>query len=791
MNTVQNIFNTLGSALNSTSNSKELLVRYINNPDGSIRWIWPAGSKRPLFLKFYYIQGVKGRLFAWVAQLIFALKLQGLVFKSCKVVTNNQLINSNYKWALFTGTIGPNQKYILYQNDVAGNQGSFTKIAITPQCETLIHNEVNALQCLENAGYPYFQIPSILNSDTNVVTIKENIHFTKRDSQWTMRHSNMMHSLAKINRLETSYSDFENRHQIGSRIQALTNSRLKLPSGIIKKLDYLHQLLSGSALCTHFAHGDFTPWNTLINQSNILYVYDWELSNSNYPLGFDFFHFIIQDGVLTQSKTWREIKSEIAHHQSNIFKNDSYEKYLGLYILVNVLNYLEVYNSQRNWHTQIHWLLETWNMALSDVLKSYINQRELVILDCFDHLHTKKYSGLKLKDVPEKLPQYSDIDLLMPKEESHDLINMFKKHPLVMKLKVQKGMAMTRLFAIISSNQVLSIDTIHRLKRKNIEYMSVPDLLEKPYIDKYGIKKVALMDLMQYLGLFYGLNHAKIPSQYDAYADLIYTDNKNLDFLINDQFYSDAPNTTRLNIEIKKQVQNKGFSHLKNTLDYCFDTLINILHKRGMVITFSGVDGAGKSTVIENIKHAVEKKFRKRVVVIRHRPSLLPILSTWTKGKAKAEREAIGNLPRQGQNRNVLSSLLRFGYYYSDYLLGQFYVYCKYVLRGDVVLYDRYYFDFINDSLRSNITLPKWILRSGYSLLLKPDLNFFLYANAHTILARKKELSEATINVLTCDYLSLFKKLGRNKTDQYLAIENIHLEQTIEFISGNIQSKLF
>lgn len=106
------------------------------------------------------------------------------------------------------------------------------------------------------------------------------------------------------------------------------------------------------------------------------------------------------------------------------------------------------------------------------------------------------------------------------------------------------------------------------------------------------------------------------------------------------------------------------------------------------------------------------------------------------------------------------------------------------------MLYDRYYFDFINDSLRSNITLPKWILEKGYTFLMKPDLNFFLYADAQTILARKKELTEETINKLTSEYLTLFNRLGKNKTEQYQPIENIHLEQTLATISASIQRKL-
>jgi thymidylate kinase len=211
----------------------------------------------------------------------------------------------------------------------------------------------------------------------------------------------------------------------------------------------------------------------------------------------------------------------------------------------------------------------------------------------------------------------------------------------------------------------------------------------------------------------------------------------------------------------------------------------------GMVITFSGVDGAGKSTVIENLKQRIEKQLRKRVVVLRHRPSLLPILSAWTKGKAEAEKEAAAKLPRQGQNKSKISSLLRFVYYYSDYLIGQWYIMFKYVLRGYVVLYDRYYFDFINDSRRSNIELPSYITQFGYFLVKEPDLNFFLYAKPELILSRKMELEKNTIEELTTKYLTLFSKLNKNRSVQkYIPIENIELDTTLQTIMGKMSVTL-
>ena len=221
----------------------------------------------------------------------------------------------------------------------------------------------------------------------------------------------------------------------------------------------------------------------------------------------------------------------------------------------------------------------------------------------------------------------------------------------------------------------------------------------------------------------------------------------------------------------------------QNTFHYLRDSF----SEKGFIITFSGVDGAGKSTVISEVSELIEKRYRRPVKVLRHRPSLLPILSVWTKGKEKAHEDAVNSLPRQGNNKNSLSSLLRFGYYYTDYILGQFVIYTKYVLRGKIVLYDRYYFDFIADARRSNIQLPKSVTETGYHFLMKPEFNFFLYAAPEKILSRKKELSYHSICDLTSEYSSLFSKLERkNQRVKYLAIENNDLDVTLGTIMNTI-----
>ena len=65
--------------------------------------------------------------------------------------------------------------------------------------------------------------------------------------------------------------------------------------------------------------------------------------------------------------------------------------------------------------------------------------------------------------------------------------------------------------------------------------------------------------------------------------------------------------------------QNNGlFMRIKNMFNYMQDFLIN--SKKSKIITFSGVDGAGKTTILREFTELLEKKYRRNVVELRHRP---------------------------------------------------------------------------------------------------------------------------------------------------------------------------
>ena len=195
-------------------------------------------------------------------------------------------------------------------------------------------------------------------------------------------------------------------------------------------------------------------------------------------------------------------------------------------------------------------------------------------------------------------------------------------------------------------------------------------------------------------------------------------------------------------------------------------------------ISFSGVDGAGKTTVLTLVKESLLTRGHK-VVELRSRPSLLPILSAFKYGKVRAEQVASDRLPRQGGNTSKIGSYLRFLYYLADYTLGQVYIYFKYTRRGYFIVYDRFYYDYIIDPKRANLVIHEAVARFFLRFIREPDLNIFLHAPPEIILKRKKELDFETISFLTEQYISLFTDLEGNSKSTYLCIENIELSDTL------------
>jgi thymidylate kinase len=772
----------------SIGHTEERAFYYLCNDDQSIRWIWPSDNKKPVFLKLYTASSVKSKIFVVLVRLIFLLKLQGLfaekAIASLDFFPLEYNIDSTREWAMFTGTKGPNRKLVIVAYDLQ-NICSFTKIAYGTNATALIQNEKKATDKLTGYNLLNTTIPQLISHSENHIQISD-VSNGKRSSKLEHSHINSLIEIEQQTKNETvlSHTPFfkvamDNYREIN------TNLDQRVPNAMKRKLQWLISSIDEkSKIETVTAHGDFTPWNCFVAQ-NQLSLYDLEMVQEKMPLGYDAFHFIIQNGVLVKRASWKSISQEIMDVICPaLFGGDKKKtkEYLKLYLLINTTYYLDIYSKQDEWHAQVDWLLQTWNEAISYVLQYSHDSRKLVLMDAFDFMQNKKYAALKFKGyLPEQVSSLSDVDFCTSKKDATALIKFIKNHCLVNVARIKNLSFMKNIELVLNNSELLSIDCIWQLKRKNLVLQNIHQLINSSSSNVFGIKQPSCLVEADYVNHFYALNKAETPIHY-----------KSRSFELKMQNLAESTKPLAIQKALKKTLKkkriNKGLSLINNTIHYGIDTLKSSIGPRGFIVTFSGVDGAGKSTLIEITKQRIDKQLRKSVVVLRHRPSVLPIISAWTLGKAAAEQKAASTLPRQGKNSSTLSSIVRFTYYYTDYVLGQFYVYAKYVLRGKVVVYDRYYFDFINDSKRSNINLPKWVTTLGYKLIMKPDVNFFLYADAETILARKQELDAVTIEELTDKYLTLFQKLNTTeKTKKYHAVKNLKLQDTVDSIMTQLK----
>ncbi len=421
-------------------------------------------------------------------------------------------------------------------------------------------------------------------------------------------------------------------------------------------------------------------------------------------------------------------------------------------------------------------------------------EKNYFIQNLFKSLKTEQYVLLKWMGTDlSQLSETSDLDILVTEDVNKKIGIFINDSTLFSKVEKQNFVGVTHYYLYFKNGDFLQVDLLNKFIRKDLVYLSTNEVFENS-IEIKGIKTYPSYLLFEHVLLFNILNGSGLSSKYHLYfSKLPYKEQ----FSILDKFnfkyntaFKDLTSTTQYNTThtttitnyLNSLKENSFYNKLQNKVAYLKGVSSQIREKRGHIITFSGVDGAGKSTIINDILHLLGGKYRKKVVVLRHRPSLLPIISAWKYGKQKAEQKSVERLPRQGSNKNKISSYLRFGYYYIDYLLGQIYIWAKYLVRGYTVVYDRYYFDFIIDGKRSNInmsaTLPKFL----YNFVAKPDLNFFLYADAATIIKRKQELSPSVITQLTQKYLSLFKDFSKKHQGKYIHIENLDKQNTLQTI---------
>jgi thymidylate kinase len=787
-------------------------LRGCRNPDGSLRWAWPTTLRQPLFLEFYNAASPKARLFSMLVRLVFFCRLQALFFRRLpgRFAPTGKQVWPRADFALFTGTPGPNRKAICCYA-LSSSQLVFAKLPLGPLAAAKVQAETAQLQALGQCGFTAFDLPRVLDSSPGHLlqsSVKQ--PWARRASRFGSAHARCLAELlaaTQVRQQLLASNCWQSIEEQVAALQTLTDSRV--PFGLRTKLQHLLATLNPEQeLSFAFAHGDFTPWNCWRGLEKLA-IYDLELALPEASLLYDLFHFEVQQALLTTHRPAAAIRARaLATAAEHFAAVPAAELAVAwqLYLLHQVSTGALLYDAQKAWHPQVSWLLNGWNALLTLELAPAITHRQLALYDLLDYVQLLPQPGVVLK--PRAANAYypaptSDLDLLLNQSDTAPSVRFLQSFPLVQSSAVRMAAHMVSVDCLFQDGSLLSVDLLHQLERKDLRLLDAAAVLGQAERAVAGVPVPNLLHDFTYTWLFYWLNQSDFPQshrlhfqqlpgaqQAELLAHLTATYGLTFGSIAEACSYQPA-RTEHLHSALRQAPDNGFWARQWRGLRFLLSTAAEFVRPGGLIITFSGVDGAGKSTVIAHVKEQLEKTWRKRVVVIRHRPSVLPILSAWQYGKKGAEARSVQNLPRQGQNFGLGSSLARFAYYYLDYVVGQAVIWLKHTRRGHIVLYDRYYFDFINDGRRSNINLPIGFTRSLYALVNKPQLNFFLYADPQVILRRKQELSASTITQLTQQYKGLFGQLGaRYRHSRYLPIENHDLDNTLELIGEYIRQEI-
>ncbi len=155
----------------------------------------------------------------------------------------------------------------------------------------------------------------------------------------------------------------------------------------------------------------------------------------------------------------------------------------------------------------------------------------------------------------------------------------------------------------------------------------------------------------------------------------------------------------------------------------------------GLFAVILGPDGSGKSTVVARLL-AESKAFSQGSWRFHWRPGLLP-----QPGRGAKQKTSASAPPPTEFAYGTAVSLLRYGYFLLDFVIGYWlrvYPRCK---RGQLVIGERWYFDVLINPQRYGFRLPAWLLRFGGHLIPRPDLTVLLTADPDAIHERKQELT--------------------------------------------------
>ncbi len=324
--------------------------------------------------------------------------------------------------------------------------------------------------------------------------------------------------------------------------------------------------------------------------------------------------------------------------------------------------------------------------------------------------------------------------------------------------------------------EYLNLDFYGELSRANIllfeesdifrslsKYEEIPILSPEKEMSFYLIKKLDKKDLSEknfsHLVSLYKTETEKcnlalknfFPTQYSL---LIQAFKKN-DYKLIQKYYK----------EIINDFYRKKKFNLKRSILNVIRVLKRISAPTGLIISFLGPDGAGKSTIIQEI---YDNNLPFRRIDYFH---LKPIIK-----KNNFPNNKVVENPHCYQPYGKIKSYLKLVYFIFLYNYGWFKNVWVLQRKSSLCIFDRYYDDIIIDPKRYRFGGIIFVAKLARYLIPRPTIYFVLTADAKIIFRRKKEVSMKELKRQIIDYQLLADGKRYYNIDTNKSIEEIKVE---------------
>ena len=342
-----------------------------------------------------------------------------------------------------------------------------------------------------------------------------------------------------------------------------------------------------------------------------------------------------------------------------------------------------------------------------------------------------------------------DIDLLIPLDEwwkiVPDFVSLCDKHDCRI-LYTNRDNQFLTVVLCDGAAQVFQLDI-----QFNFAWMGV-DLLDELDVLKHRVfsGKVWHLDPMySFLPkyLYSRILGAKYPAKYSGVRDAAFSvSGKEIEELLNTlscgkggfEFWERASKWRLRFLALLAGCRRNFFRTVWRQTEFILRYNADLFRRRGLMISFSGPDGCGKTTVIGRLMEHLEVN---PPLLFHFRPTLFPNL-----GEVGHKAGVVKNVdrefdkPHRSKRKGKLNSFVRLCYYTADYIVGYMVKILPLRQRKHIVIFDRYFTDIIADSRRSSIYLDVKFLAFWRHLVPACRYNIFFRVEPETIRSRKTEM---------------------------------------------------